>query len=132
MGDFFMHHNPNLSDEQKRVMFERGTEPPFSGNLVAPNTAGEYACANCGAPLFAQTAKFESGTGWPSFDQAIPGAVVEVEDSSHGMRRIEVSCAQCGAHLGHVFPDGPTETGQRYCINSVCLGGAKNDTNTAK
>lgn len=80
-----------------------------------------YACAACGAQLFSSDTKFDSGTGWPSFDEALPGAVTFREDESHGMRRTEVRCAKCGSHLGHVFDDGPATTGKRYCINSVCL-----------
>lgn len=80
-----------------------------------------YQCAACGNPLFQSDAKFDSGTGWPSFDQELPGSVREISDDSHGMHRTEIVCARCGSHLGHVFDDGPTETGKRYCLNSVCL-----------
>ncbi len=80
-----------------------------------------YACAACGNPLFSSDTKFDSGTGWPSFDEALPGAVKFVSDGTHGMERTEVVCAKCGSHLGHVFDDGPTKTGKRYCMNSVCL-----------
>lgn len=80
-----------------------------------------YKCKVCGQDLFSSEAKFDSGTGWPSFDQAVPGSVVETPDDSHGMSRVEITCSKCGSHLGHVFPDGPTETGKRYCLNSVCL-----------
>ena len=80
-----------------------------------------YACKACGQELFASDAKFDSGTGWPSFDQSIPGAVRLVSDDTHGMERTEVVCANCGSHLGHIFDDGPTQTGKRYCLNSVCL-----------
>lgn len=110
-----------LTEEQKRVMLERGTEAPFSGKYLNEKAKGRYNCAACGAALFASDAKFDSGTGWPSFDQALPGAVEYVEDSSHGMRRTEIVCARCKGHLGHVFDDGPTQTGKRYCLNSVCL-----------
>lgn len=110
-----------LTDEQYRVLREKGTEAPFSGTLLHADIDGFYNCAACGNPLFASDAKFDSGTGWPSFDQALPGAVREVEDDSHGMHRTEVVCAKCGSHLGHVFHDGPTATGKRYCTNSVCL-----------
>ena len=108
-----------LTPEQYAVMREKGTEPPFSGKLAEGD--GVYKCVACGQPLFASDAKFDSGTGWPSFDQALPGAVKELPDISHGMVRTEVVCSKCGSHLGHVFPDGPTPTGQRYCLNSVCL-----------
>lgn len=98
-----------------------GTEAPFSGKLLHSNEKGTYNCAVCGNPLFKSTAKFDSGTGWPSFDEALPGAVREEVDNSYGMVRTETLCAKCGAHLGHLFPDGPTKTGMRYCMNSVCL-----------
>ena len=110
-----------LTPEQYRVLRQKGTEEPFSGNLLYEARDGVFACAACGNPLFSSDAKFDSGTGWPSFDQALPGAVKLVPDHSHGMLRTEVVCAQCGSHLGHVFNDGPTATGQRYCLNSVCL-----------
>lgn len=116
-----------LSAEQYAVLRERGTEAPFSGKLLHEERDGMFRCAACGNPLFASDAKFDSGTGWPSFDQALPGAVKEVEDNSHGMRRTEIVCAQCGSHLGHVFNDGPTATGQRYCLNSVCLDFAEGE-----
>ncbi len=111
-----------LTPEQYSVLREGGTEAPFSGELLHEKGEGMYTCAACGNQLFASDTKFESGTGWPSFDEALPGAVEFKDDSSHGMRRTEVRCAKCGSHLGHVFPDGPKETtGKRYCVNSVCL-----------
>lgn len=110
-----------LTPEQYRVLREQGTEAPFTGALLHETRDGMYRCAACGNVLFASDAKFDSGTGWPSFDQALPGSTKVVTDDSHGMHRQEVVCAQCGSHLGHVFADGPTETGNRYCINSVCL-----------
>ncbi len=109
--------NPELY----RVAFEKGTEAPFTGALLHHEGDGTFRCAVCMQPLFASDAKFDSGTGWPSFDQALPGATREIADESHGMRRIEAVCSKCDAHLGHVFEDGPTETGRRYCMNSVCL-----------
>lgn len=111
-----------LTPEAYAALREKGTEAPFSGKLLHEKREGMYRCAACGNPLFPSDAKFDSGTGWPSFDQALPGAVKEIRDNSHGMERIEIACAQCGSHLGHVFPDGPTPTGKRYCMNSVCLG----------
>ncbi len=110
-----------LTPEQYKVLRQKGTEAPFSGKLLHEDRDGMFKCAACGNPLFASNAKFDSGTGWPSFDQALPGAVKEILDSSHGMTRTEVVCAQCGSHLGHKFDDGPTTTGARYCLNSVCL-----------
>lgn len=110
-----------LTPEQYHVLRERGTEAPFSGKLLHEKRDGMYRCAACGNALFASDAKFDSGTGWPSFDQALPGSTKIVPDYSHGMQRDEVVCAQCGSHLGHVFADGPSTTGNRYCINSVCL-----------
>jgi peptide-methionine (R)-S-oxide reductase len=110
-----------LTPEQYEVLRKKGTEAPFSGKLIHPDKDGYYRCAACGNALFAADAKFESGTGWPSFDKALPGAVRDVADDSHGMRRTETVCAKCGSHLGHLFDDGPTETGKRYCMNSVCF-----------
>ncbi|MBI2063991.1 MAG: peptide-methionine (R)-S-oxide reductase MsrB [Candidatus Yanofskybacteria bacterium] len=111
----------NLTPEQYKVMREKGTESPFSGKLLHEKSEGVYRCAACGNPLFPSDAKFESGTGWPSFDKALPGAVELRLDKSGGMERTEVLCSHCGSHLGHVFDDGPTPTGKRYCMNSVCL-----------
>ena len=111
-----------LTPEQYRVMREKGTEPPFSGKLLHEKREGVYKCSACGTPLFSSDAKFDSGPGWPSFDQAIPGAVKEIKDDAYGMERTEIVCSKCGSHLGHVFDDGPKETtGKRYCMNSVCL-----------
>ena len=111
-----------LTPEQYRVMREKGTEPPFSGKLLHEKREGVYKCSACGNPLFSSDAKFDSGTGWPSFDQAIPGAVKEIKDDAYGMERTEIVCSKCGSHLVHVFDDGPKETtGKRYCMNSVCL-----------
>ena len=113
--------NPNLTTEQKLVMFEDGTEPPGTSELNNEKRNGSYHCANCGAKLFSSEAKFDSGTGWPSFSQALPGAFKTKVDYSFGMKRIEYHCANCGAHHGHVFPDGPTATGKRFCSNGLCL-----------
>lgn len=111
-----------LTDQQKKIMLEKDTEAPFSGEYVHTKEKGMYACAQCGNPLFASDAKFDSGTGWPSFDQAIAGSTRIQTDESHGMVRTEVVCAKCGGHLGHLFNDGPKETtGNRFCINSACL-----------
>jgi len=110
-----------LTPEEYAVLREGATEAPFSGDLLNVDMDGMFTCKVCGNPLFESDAKFDSGTGWPSFDTAIPGSVTHVADDSHDMRRTEVQCAKCGSHLGHVFDDGPTATGKRYCINSVCL-----------
>lgn len=111
-----------LTPEQYAVLRDKGTEAPFKGKLLHEDRDGMFRCAACGNALFSSDAKFDSGTGWPSFDQALPRAVEQVRDSSHGMERIEAVCANCKSHLGHVFDDGPTVTGKRYCLNSVCLG----------
>ena len=111
----------SLTPEQYEVLRKKGTEAPFTGKYVHEEKDGTYTCMACGNPLFASTAKFESDTGWPSFDQALSGATRLVDDDTMGMHRTEVVCARCGSHLGHVFDDGPTATGKRYCLNSVCL-----------
>ncbi len=110
-----------LSPEQFHVCWEKGTERPFTGALLHNRKTGVYQCVCCDAPLFTSSAKFDSGCGWPSFDKAIENAITYTEDTSHGMRRVEITCKGCGSHLGHVFPDGPTETKQRYCVNSLSL-----------
>jgi peptide-methionine (R)-S-oxide reductase len=111
-----------LTPEQYRVMREHGTELPWSGELNYVKDSGVYRCAACGAELFTSNAKFESGSGWPSFFMPTSEEAVETEDDrSFLMRRTEVHCSSCGSHLGHVFEDGPNPTGLRYCINSVCL-----------
>lgn len=110
-----------LTPEEYAVLRQKGTEAPFSGSLLHDERSGMYTCKVCGQDLFVSDAKFDSGTGWPSFDQALPGSVVETEDTAHGMSRTEITCSKCGSHLGHVFSDGPTTTGKRYCLNSVCL-----------
>jgi peptide-methionine (R)-S-oxide reductase len=118
-----------LTPEQYRVLRERGTEPAFTGLHWDNHAAGVYRCAGCGAELFSSDTKFDSGTGWPSFSSAAgPGSVTTHEDTSHGMRRIEVRCARCGGHLGHLFPDGPAPSGCRYCINSASLAFSEKKT----
>lgn len=112
----------SLSPEQFRVCREKGTEAPFTGDFWNSKDAGTFSCVCCGEPLFRSEHKFDSGTGWPSFWQAMtPEAVATKADKSHGMVRVEALCQKCGAHLGHLFPDGPQPTGLRYCINSVSL-----------
>lgn len=110
-----------LTPDQYNILRRKGTEAPFSGKLLKVDKEGIYKCYACGNPLFKSDAKFDSGTGWPSFDEALPGAVKNIEDNSLGMKRVETVCARCDSHLGHVFDDGPTKTGKRYCMNSVCL-----------
>jgi len=111
-----------LTEEQFRVMRQRGTERSFAGEYCHSHAPGRYACGCCGTPLFDSAVKFESGTGWPSFTEPVaPDAIKYEEDLSYGMQRIEVICNVCDAHLGHVFPDGPAPGGLRYCINSASL-----------
>ena len=112
----------DLTNEQKSVLRGKATEPPFTGKYVHTNENGTYHCAGCNTALFSSGTKFDSGSGWPSFDDALPGTVKLVSDKSHGMVRTEAVCAHCGGHLGHVFDDGPRDTtGLRYCINSLSL-----------
>lgn len=110
-----------LTPLQYDVLRRKGTERPFTGRYYRFDEDGTYSCAACGNPIFMSQDKFDSGCGWPSFDKAIPGHVKFTPDFSHGMERIEVTCARCGSHLGHVFEDGPTETGDRFCINSAAM-----------
>ncbi|MBP6880415.1 peptide-methionine (R)-S-oxide reductase MsrB [Candidatus Saccharibacteria bacterium] len=114
--------NKSLTDKQKKVLFEKATEAPFSGSLLNKKDDGTFVCANCDQALFDSSSKFDSNCGWPTFDQAIDGSVTYSKDTSHFMIRTEVTCSNCGGHLGHVFDDGPKETtGQRFCLNSLSL-----------
>ena len=113
--------NPNLSDKQKKIMLNEATERPYSSPLNQENREGFFHCANCGAKLFASKSKFDSGTGWPSFTESLPGALETKIDYSFGMKRIEYHCAKCGVHHGHVFDDGSTVTQKRFCNNGLCL-----------
>ena len=113
--------NKDLTDEQKDIMFNEGTERPFSSELNKENRKGFYHCSNCGAKLFASSSKFDSGTGWPSFSEALPGAFKTKVDRKFGIVRTEYHCAKCGVHNGHVFNDGPSKNGKRFCNNGLCL-----------
>ncbi|NTU70148.1 peptide-methionine (R)-S-oxide reductase MsrB [bacterium] len=114
--------NKSLTESQKRILFDKGTEPAFSGKFVHDKEKGIYKCANCGNPLFSSGVKYDPGCGWPSFWEPISDTAVEYrKDLSFGMDRTEVICKNCGGHLGHVFTDGPKPTGQRFCINSLSL-----------
>jgi len=111
-----------LTPEQYHILREKGTEAPFTSPLLNSHDKGMFVCAVCGNQLFSSDTKFDSGTGWPSFDQALPGAMELRDDNSYGTHRTEVVCANCGSHLGHVFDDGRVETtGKRFCINGACL-----------
>ena len=121
-------YKKNLTPEQYHVLREKGTERPFTGKFYLHKEKGVYVCAACGNELFTSDMKFDSGCGWPSFDREIPGGkVIQHRDTSHGMLRTEIVCANCGSHLGHIFDDGPTETGMRYCVNSLSLEFNKKD-----
>ena len=112
----------NLSAEERRILLNQGTEPPFCGGLLDNKSPGVYQCKLCQLPLFRSDDKFDSGTGWPSFHTPYdPQHIRYLEDGSHGMTRTEIRCARCDGHLGHVFPDGPAPTGQRYCLNSASM-----------
>ena len=113
--------NPDLTREQKKIMLDEATERPFSSPLNSEKRKGFFHCANCGAKLFASSAKFDSGTGWPSFTEALAGAFKTKIDYSLGMKRVEYHCANCGVHHGHVFDDGSTSTQKRFCSNGLCL-----------
>ena len=110
-----------LAPERYEVLRRAATEAPFSGSLLHVDDSGDFTCAGCGQRLFTSDQKFDSGCGWPSFDACEPGSILEREDNSLWRRRIEILCSRCGGHLGHVFPDGPTPTGLRYCVNSLAI-----------
>jgi peptide-methionine (R)-S-oxide reductase len=112
----------NQLDEQSyRILIEKGTEYPFTGEYNDHFEKGIYCCKGCGSPLYRSENKFDSSCGWPSYDEALPGAIEYIKDNSHGMLRTEIVCAHCGGHQGHVFNDGPTATGLRYCVNSASI-----------
>ena len=113
--------NQNLTEEQKKIMFNESTERPFTSALNYEKRKGFFHCANCGAKLFSSNAKFDSGTGWPSFTESLPGAFKTKIDTSFGIRRVEYHCAKCGVHHGHVFDDGPKSNQKRFCNNGLCL-----------
>ena len=117
----------HLSQDQFEVTQNCGTEPPFSGELLYEKRDGIYSCVVCDFSLFESDTKFESGTGWPSFYDALDDTIITKEDLSYGMKRVEISCRNCNAHLGHVFPDGPRPTGLRYCVNSLSLSFNENE-----
>lgn len=118
----------DLNEEESRILLKHGTEPAFCGTLLDNHLDGVYGCRLCGLPLFSSSHKFESGTGWPSFYRPFDKEhLANIEDNAYGMRRVEIRCARCGGHQGHVFPDGPPPTGQRYCLNSASLEFFKKD-----
>ena len=110
-----------LGESRYKILREKGTERPHTGEYNLNFEKGKYTCGACNTPLFESDSKFESGCGWPSFDESIDGSVEYVKDNTFGMSRTEILCATCGSHLGHVFNDGPTKTGQRYCVNSLSV-----------
>lgn len=123
----------DLNKMQRYVTQQRGTEPPFSGKLLHNKGEGIYHCLVCNSPLFLSESKYDSGCGWPSFYQPYhDDSIKYIEDESHGMQRIEIRCGNCDAHLGHVFPDGPQPTGERYCVNSASLSFSDDDGNNIK
>ena len=117
----------HLNQDQLEVTQNCGTEPPFSGELLYEKRDGIYSCVVCDFALFESEKKYESGTGWPSFYDALEDTISTKEDNSYGMKRIEINCKKCGSHLGHIFPDGPRPTGQRYCVNSLSLTFSENE-----
>ena len=121
--DYFSH----LTPEEQHILKDKGTEAPFSGKYNDFFQNGIYSCKGCGQKLFNSKNKFISSCGWPSFDESIKGSINYIEDNSHSMTRIEIVCSKCGGHQGHIFNDGPTKTGKRYCINSISIDFVSND-----
>lgn len=123
----------DLTEMQRYVTQQRGTEPPYSGKLLHNKIEGIYYCLVCGAPLFLSESKYDSGCGWPSFYQPFSDESIRyLDDNSHGMQRVEIRCGSCDSHLGHVFPDGPQPGGERYCVNSASLSFTDDDGNTTR
>ncbi len=131
MSDYNLTENEwkeKLSEQEYHVLREKGTEPPHSGKYNTHFDKGKYHCNGCGSLLFDSNSKFKSNCGWPSFDSSVDGAIEYIKDTSFGMIRIEILCSNCGGHIGHIFDDGPTQTGKRYCVNSLSINFEKQNS----